>query len=176
MARVELIDRRDGLAPEQARLFDWIVESRGELVRPFQVLLHAPDQAEHIARLGHVVRFESGLDGADRELAILATGRAHGCDYVWDTHVALAQREGTSPEAIAYLDGETGDLAPREAAILDMVGELCSGSSLSASTFSRVESHIGAEGVVELSILVGYYTLLGYAMASFGVCRTPGES
>ncbi|MCY4622500.1 MAG: carboxymuconolactone decarboxylase family protein [bacterium] len=177
MARVELIDRRDGLAPEQARLFDWIVESRGELVRPFQVLLHAPEQAEHIARLGHVVRFESGLVGADRELAILATGRAHGCDYVWDTHVALAQREGTSPEAIAHLDGETGDtadLAPTEAAILDMVGELCSGSSLSASTFARVASHLGTKGVVELSVLVGYYTMLGYAMASFDACSTPG--
>lgn len=176
MARIELIDRKDGLAPGQARLFDWIVGSRGELVRPFQVLLHAPEQAEHIARLGHVVRFESGLDGADRELAILATGRAHGCDYVWDTHVALARREGTSPEAIAYLDGDTGGLAPREAAILDMVRELCSGSSLSASTFARVESHLGTKGVVDLSVLVGYYTMLGYAMASFDVCRIPGEA
>ena len=175
MARIELIDGKDGLAPGQARLFDWIVGSRGELVRPFQVLLHAPEQAEHIARLGHVVRFESGLDGADRELAILATGRAHDCDYVWDTHVELARREGTSSEAIAHLDGDVGDLAPREIAILDMVGELCSGSSVSASTFARVESHLGTEGVVELSILVGYYTLLGYAMASFDVCRTAGE-
>ena len=54
-----------------------------------------------------------------------------------------------------------------------MVGELCSASSLSASTFALVESHLGAKGVVELSILVGYYTLLGYAMASFDACRTP---
>ena len=175
MARIELIDRKDGLAPSQARLFDWIVGSRGELVRPFQVLLHAPEQAEHIARLGHVVRFESGLDGADRELAILATSRAHGCDYVWDTHLELARREGTSPEAIDHLGGDAGDLAPREAAILDMVGELCSASSVSASTFTRIESELGAKGVVELSVLVGYYTMLGYAMASFDACRTPGE-
>ncbi|MDE0138591.1 MAG: carboxymuconolactone decarboxylase family protein [bacterium] len=176
MARIELIDGKDGLDRGQARLFDWIVGSRGELVRPFQVLLHVPEQAEHIARLGHLVRFESGLDGADRELAILATGRAHGCDYVWDTHVDLARREGTSPAAIAHLDGEVGDLAPREAAILDMVGELCSASSLSASAFARVESHLGPEGVVELSILVGYYTLLGYAMASFDVCGSRSEA
>lgn len=175
MARIDLIDRKDGLTAEQARLFDWIVGSRGELVRPFQVLLHAPEQAEHIARLGHLVRFESGLDGADRELAILATGRAHGCDYVWDTHMELARREGTSPEAIAHLDGDARDLAPREAAILDMVHEICSSSSLSASTFARVESELGAKVMVELSILVGYYTLLGYAMASFDACRTPGE-
>lgn len=175
MVRIELIDRKDGLTPGQARLFDWIVESRGELVRPFQVLLHAPEQAEHLARLGHVVRFESGLDGADRELAILATGQAHGCRYVWDTHLDLARREGVSPEAIAHLDGDGGDLVVREAAILDMVDEICSSSSLSASTFARVESELGAGAVVELSVLVGYYTLLGYAMAAFDACSLAGE-
>ena len=175
MARIELIDRKDGLAPGQARLFDWIVASRGELVRPFQVLLHAPGQAEHIARLGHVVRFESSLDGADRELAILATGQAHGCRYVWDTHLELARREGVSPEAIAHLDGTPGDLAARESAIMDMVDELCGSSSLSASAFARVESELGAEAVVELSILVGYYTMLGYAMAAFDVCSMAGK-
>lgn len=175
MARIELIDRKDGLSPEQARLFDWIAESRGEMVRPFQVLLHAPEQAEHIARLGHVVRFESGLDGADRELAILATGQAHACRYVWDTHLDLARREGVSPEAIAYLEGDGGDLEDREAAILDMVDELCGSSSLSASTFARVESELGAEAVVEFSVLVGYYTLLGYAMAAFDVCAPGAE-
>ena len=88
----------------------------------------------------------------------------------------LARREGTSPDAIAHLDGDVGDLAPREAAILDMVGELCSASSLSASTFARIESHLGTEGVVELSILVGYYTLLGYAMASLDACDSRGEA
>ena len=174
MARIDLIDRKDGLAPEQAELYDWIVESRGTLVRPFQVLLHAPRQAEHIARLGHVVRFESGLDGASRELAILATGRAHGCRYVWDTHLGIARREGVRPEAIDHLDGTPGDLSPREASILDVVREMCSSSPLSASTFARVEAELGTEGVVELSVLIGYYTMLGYAMSAFDVCALPG--
>ena len=175
MARIELIAGSDGLTPEQARLHDWIVESRGVLVRPFQVLLHAPEHAEHIARLGHVVRFESGLDGADRELAILATGQAHGCRYVWDTHLDIALREGVRPDAIAHVDGAEAKLTGRETAVLDMVGEMCSSSSLSDATFARVEAEFGAKGVVELSVLVGYYTLLGYAMAAFDVCGPSGE-
>lgn len=173
MARIELIDGKDRLAPEQAELYDWIIRSRGTLVRPFQVLLHAPSQAEHIARLGHVVRFESGLDGASRELAILATGRVHGCQYVWDTHVDIARREGVRPEALAHLDGTPSDLSAREAAILDTVRELCESSSLSEPTFGRIEAELGAGSVVELSVLVGYYTMLGYAMAAFDVCSLP---
>ena len=173
MARIELIDGKDGLAPEQADLYDWIIQSRGTLVRPFQILLHAPSQAEHIARLGHVVRFESGLDGATRELAILATGRAHGCQYVWDTHMGIALREGVRPEAIKYLDGSVDDLSEREAAILDTVRELCESSSLSEPTFGRIEAELGAGSAVELSVLVGYYTMLGYTMAAFDVCSLP---
>ncbi len=173
MARIDLIDGKDGLAPEQAELYDWIIESRGTLVRPFQVLLHAPVQAEHIARLGHVVRFESGLSGTDRELAILATGTVHGCRYVWDTHVEIALREGVRPDALAYLDGTPGDLSEREAVIIDAVRELCESSFLSEPTFGRIEAELGAGGVVELSILVGYYTMLGYAMAAFDVCSLP---
>ncbi|MDE0169131.1 MAG: carboxymuconolactone decarboxylase family protein [bacterium] len=173
MARIDLIDGKDGLAPEQAELYDWIIESRGTLVRPFQVLLHAPRPAEHLARLGHVVRFESGLSGADRELAILATGSAHGCQYVWDTHVGIASREGVRPEALAHLDGTPTDLSEREAAIFGAVRELCESSSLSDLTFSRVESELGSGGVAELCVLVGYYTLLGYTMGAFGVCSVP---
>lgn len=173
MARIDLITDKEGLSPERAGLYDWIIESRGTLVRPFQVLLRAPRQAEHLALLGHVVRFESGLDGASRELAILATGRAHGCQYVWDTHVDIALREGVRPEALSYLDGAPGDLCEREAAIVDTVRELCSSSSLSTPTFSRVTAEFGTDGVVELSVLVGYYTLLGYTMATFDVCSLP---
>ena len=145
------------------------------MVRPFQVLLHAPGQAEHLARLGHVVRFESGLDGADRELAILATGRAHGCRLrlghpSWTWRAA----KGTSPGG--YRITSTGDArgpgAQERPPSWTWWNELCSSSSLSASTFARVESELGAEATVELSVLVGYYTLLGYAMASFDVCAS----
>ncbi len=173
MGRIDLITQKEGLTSEQAELFDWIVESRGTLVRPFAVLLHAPSHADHLARLGHVVRYESRLDGASRELAILATGRAHGCQYVWDTHVEIARQEGVRPAAIAHLDGLPADLSAREAAILDTVEELCASSSLSEKTFGQVEAEFGHKGVVELTVLVGYYTLLGYTMAAFEVCDLP---
>ncbi len=173
MARIELISGREGLSPDQEGLYDWIIESRGSLVRPFQVLLHAPGQADHLARLGHQVRFESVLDGADREFAILTTGLAHGCRYVWDTHFDIAVREGVRAEALAFLEGGEGDaeaLQEREAAILEMVRELCFRSSVSTPVFDRVVSELGTDGVVELAVLVGYYTLLGFTMATFDVC------
>ena len=172
-ARIDLIDGKDRLEQRQVELYDWIVESRGSLVRPFQVLLHVPGQAEHLARLGHVVRYESGLSGADRELAILATGKMHGCGYIWETHTGIALQEGTRAEALSYLDGGPETLTGREEAIVEAVRSLCSSSSLPEPVFSRLEEEIGTEGVVELCVLVGYYTLLGYTMGAFDVCSLP---
>ena len=56
---------------------------------------------------------------------------------------------------------------------MDTVQEICRSSRLSDPTFSRIEAELGTEGIVELSILVGYYTLLGYAMAVFDSCSLP---
>jgi len=171
MDRIDLIEGKKGLSPEQARLFDWIVQSRGFLVRPYGVLLHAPKQAEHLARLGHVVRFESGLDGDVRELAILATGQMQGCRYVWDTHVDIALKEGVRPEVLNHLEGtEAAHLSAKESALIDLVGELCSTSCVSAATFERARTEFDQEAILEISVLVGYYTLLSYTMAAFDVC------
>ena len=171
MARIELIGERGELDGEAADLYDWIVESRGSMVRPFRVFLHAPRLARPIARLGHEVRFESALAGDLRELAILAAGRVHGCGYVWDTHVDLARREGLRPEAVDHLEGKGTELTPREAAVVDAVFELGSSSALSEPVYRRAVEELGAEGVLELSVLAGYYTMLSYTMGAFDVCR-----
>lgn len=171
MARIELIGGKSGLDGEAAELYDWIVESRGSMVRPFQVFMHSPRLAGPIARLGHEVRFESALAGDLRELAILAAGRVHGCGYVWDTHIDLARREGLRPEAVDHLEGKEAELTPREAAVVDAVFELGSSAALSEAVYRRAVEELGAEGVLELSVLAGYYTMLSYTMGAFDVCR-----
>ena len=170
MPRIHLIGERGELDGEAAELYDRIVESRGSMVRPFRVFLHAPHLARHIARLGHEVRFESALPGADRELAILAAGRVHGCGYVWDTHIDIARREGVRPEALDHLDGGESELTPREVAVVGMVFELGSSSSVSEAAYTRAAEELGVDGVLELSVLVGYYTMLSYTMGAFDVC------
>ena len=171
MARIELIEEKGGLDGEAAELYDWIVESRGSMVRPFGVFLHAPRLAGPIARLGHEVRFESVLAGDLRELAILAAGRVHGCAYVWDTHIDLARREGLRPEAVDHLEGREAELTAREAAVVDAVFELGASSALSEAVYRRAAEELGAGGVLELSVLTGYYTMLSYTMGAFDVCR-----
>lgn len=170
MARIPLITDREGLVPEARAAFDRIVESRGELLRPFQVLLHVPAAAARVAELGHALRFGSGLEDRDRELVTLATGRARGCAYVWDSHVEAGIEAGVRPEAIAALEGEEGGLDEREEALVAFVDELCRTGAVTDRTFAAVHDLLGTSGTVELAVVVGYYTMLGLAMSACEAC------
>lgn len=170
MNRMPLIKSRDELEANGRIVFDRIVESRGTVLRPFEVLLHAPAMADKVAALGHVVRFESHLTDADRELVTLATGRAHGCAFVWESHLEAARAAGIDPDTIAALEGNGSGLGPREATFVSLVNELGETSSVSDETFRAALDLVGTSGMVELVLTVGYYTMLGYTMSACGAC------
>ena len=58
MPRVPLLNKREGLSEAQETVFDWIVESRGTMIRPYEVMLHVPEMARPAAELGHQIRYE----------------------------------------------------------------------------------------------------------------------
>jgi AhpD family alkylhydroperoxidase len=169
-ARIPLLTGPDGLDAERRAAFDRIVESRGSLLRPFQVLLHAPELAVRVAELGHVVRFGSRLDPADRELATLATGRARGCDFVWTSHLEAAAAAGVDPDAIVELERDGRGTDARGATIVAFVRELCDAGRVAPATFGAALDLLGPRGVVELTLTIGYYTMLGDVMGAVEAC------
>ncbi|MDE0115031.1 MAG: carboxymuconolactone decarboxylase family protein [bacterium] len=167
MARIPLLDERGDLSEAQQAVFDWVVESRGRMIRPFEVLLHVPEMARPAAELGHQIRYEGSLSDHDRELAIIAAAQAHRCDFEWDSHIGLARAAGVSEETIAALrHGDEVDSPDR--AIVGFVRELCGASTVSDAAWGSAQDRLGPSGVVELSTLVGYYTLLAFVMNAAG--------
>jgi 4-carboxymuconolactone decarboxylase len=170
VSRIPLITTPEELDAGGRLVFERIVESRGTILRPFEVLLHAPAMADTVAELGRVVRFSSQLADADRELVTLATGRTHGCAFVWESHLEAARKAGIEPDTIAVLEGDGSGLGVREAALVSFVNELCETSSVSDETFRAVHDLVGTSGMVELVLTVGYYTMLGYTMSAVEAC------
>ena len=125
MDRIPLLTSKDGLSEQQQQVFDWVVESRGKMLRPYEVLLHTPGLAQPAAELGHQIRYEGQLSGHDRELAIITAAKVHDCAFEWDSHVGLARDAGVSETAISYLESGFGELAAGEDVIVGFVRELC---------------------------------------------------
>jgi len=166
--RIPLLTDRDALDAEGRAVFDRVVEGRGAMLRPFELLLHAPATAERVAALGHAIRFDSRLTDVDRELATLATGRARDCAFVWESHLDSAMAAGVTPATIVALESGSSDLGTHEAGLVEFVGELCRTGSVGDDTFRAVHEALGDGATVDLAVTVGYYSMLALTM---GACR-----
>lgn len=164
MSRVPLLAEREGLSEAQLAVFDWIVESRGTMIRPYEVMLHVPEMARPAAELGHEIRYEGALSDHDRELAIITVATAHACAFEWDTHVGLARTAGVAEATIEAL--RDGDLTVGSAddVIVGFVREMCSTARASDAAYAAAHDRLGTAGVVELTTLVGYYTMLAFVI------------
>lgn len=170
MTRIPLITTKEGLTPEQAEAFDWIVESRGKMLRPFEVLLHKPAIARDAGELGAKIRFDSELADTQRELAILTAAFENKCQFEWDSHLPIALAAGVRQEALDNIRGGEAELTDNEHAIVGFTRELCRSSTVTEATFTAARDLLGTTGVVELAVTVGYYTMLGFAMNACGAC------
>lgn len=168
--RLDLLTTAENLPPDARVAFDRIVESRGEVSRPFQLLLHSPALAERVAELGHQVRFGSSLRDRDRELVTLATGRALGCAFVWESHLDAAAAAGVAAETVEMLREDPASLGRREHVLVSFVDELCGTAMVSERTFDAVRELLEPPEIVELASTVGYYTMLVYVMGACDEC------
>jgi 4-carboxymuconolactone decarboxylase len=169
---------RDQLDPAVRAVYDRIAETRGATRGPYVVLLHHPALCERVAALGELLRFHSGLPGADRELAILTAGRETEAPYEWAAHEPIALREGTRPEAIEVVRERrpAAGLHPREAVIVGTIRALYRAHRLTADEFARAEAELGRQGLIELVTLAGYYGMIAAILNAYDVDLPPGTT
>ena len=113
-----------------------------------------------------MLRYKSAIGTTLSELAILVTARVWTQDYEWHVHAPIAVQAGIRQEIVdAIRDGRrpTGMSADEEM-VYDFSIELQRNKRVSDATFERVEKRFGKKGVVDLTGIHGYYTLLAMQM------------
>lgn len=171
MARVQLIEQRDQASDTQLEAFDHIAASRGgRMIRPYAAMLHRPEIARAAADLGAVIRFESTLSDHDRELAIVTTASERDCGFEWQSHQPLATAAGVSPDTLDSVAAGTAVLDDSDAVIVDFARSLCRSGAVDDELFRAAAARLGEPGVVELSALIGYYSMLAIFMSACDAC------
>ncbi len=176
MARMPLLARREQLAPDAQRVYDQIASKRGEVVGPFQVLLHCPELAGRVGALGQVIRFEGALPAAVRETAVLAAAREMDCAFEWSVHVGLARAAGVPEATIAAIGERRGleGLAPAERLAVAFARESLRRHRIPDDVFGEAQAAWGTAGVVELVATIGYYAMLAMILNAAGIEPGPG--
>ena len=178
------MSRLPEIAPEkmseaQRRYYDEVTNGPrgGGFGGPFAPWLHSPELAEHVQRVGAHLRYGGNLPGKIREFTILTVARFWKADYEWYAHAPIAVAEGLDPdiaEAVRLGRRPTG-AGPVELAAYDYATALLSTHKVEDAVFRRARERLGEAGIVELTILIGYYSLVATTLNAFDVGLPSGE-
>ena len=165
MARVPYLDVAD-LAAEDQDL----------LKRPIalhKALVNSPKAARAFSGLGQFIRYGSKLDPRLRELAILQVGWVARSPYEWSHHVKLGHDFGVSDDDIrALIDDTAGRPAPLDElsrTVLRGAREMTQQGAMTDATFAALQSALGNEQAVDLTLTIGFYNAVVRVLATLQI-------
>lgn len=167
----------EDLTPEQRRVHDLIASGpRGRVPVPFLAWLRNPGLAERAQELGAQCRYRTSLPPRLSELAILVTAYAWRAPYEWGAHAGEARKAGLSDEVIAAIGrGVTpSGLADDEAVVHAFAREAQNTRRVSDETYDRALAVLGERGVVDLTMILGYYCLISMTLNVFRIPARDG--
>ena len=153
MARVPYLEKSDLAEADQDLL--------NRPIALFKALVNSPKAARAFSSLGGFIRYGSKLDPRLRELAILQVGWLARSPYEWSHHVKLGHDFGvTDADVQALIDDTAGKPAALDALsrdVLKAAREITTDGAMAAPTFASLQSALGNEQVVDLTITIAFY-------------------
>lgn len=166
MPRIPLVSEAN-MTEAQRRVHDAMMSGprRSPPVGPLAAAMHRPELAEKWSELGLVLRFNSSFEPRLREFVILLTGRHWDCQFEWYSHEGEARKAGLSAQTIETLRvGGASFEAADEQAIHDYASELLRSHRAGDAAYQRVLTLYGVAGIVELTALIGYYSMVALTL------------
>ena len=155
------------MTAEQRSVYDKIVSGpRGKIQGPLRAALHNPELADKWQALGALLRYGTSLPPRLSEIAILVTGRACRSPFEWYAHRVEAEKAGIEPGIINAILAESTPpgMSADDAAVYQYAVELNRHNSVSDPTYAEALARFGERAVVELTALIGYYTMVAMTL------------
>jgi 4-carboxymuconolactone decarboxylase len=112
------------------------------------------------------LRYRTSLPRPISEIAILVTARRWNCQVEWHMHALAAAQAGIAADVIEDIKQQR---RPRSAeaqalAVHDFALELTTGGTVGQASYDAVRARWSDVGVVELTALIGYYTMVAMTL------------
>ena len=164
--RLPVIPPENYTAEQKKAAEEFLAVRKKAVFGPFEPLMYSPQVMSQARATGDYLRFNSALGNVLSELVILITAREWAQDFEWYVHYPIALQAGIKKEvADAIGDGRrpTG-MTEDEEIVYDFSTELHKNKRVSDQTFARADKRFGKKGVVDLTGINAYYTLLAMQM------------
>ena len=174
--------KREDMSEQGRKQYDALVGRTGGrsiagLRGPGGLNLYSPKAAEHLSGLSNYLRYESGMSGRVREIAILTTAREMDNQFEWAAHEAVALKEGVPKEVVEVIKGRksTDNLSEADATIIQLGRQAFGDKKVASDVFARARKIFGDRGLVEVVMLMGNYSAIAVLLTTFDVQLSPGQ-
>lgn len=166
MPRIPLLGPEE-MSEAQRRIHDAVVSGpRGRMIGPLRAVIHAPELAALWSGFGEYLRYRTCLPPAQKELAILVTARRWTSQVEWLVHAEAAAKAGIDPAIIAAIRSADapGFADVDEADVYEFARQLQMTGTVEPAIYDRIVARHAIQGVVELTALIGYYTMVSMTL------------
>jgi len=155
------------MSAAQKAVYDTVVSGpRGVVVGPLRAAIHNPDLADRWQQLGKVLRYETSLPLSLNELAIIITARRWNSQVEWAIHAKEALKAGLAADVVTAI--KEGDVPqfPDEAGkeVYQYTKEMLMDGKASLDTYQAIVKRWGEKGIVELTAVIGYYSMVAMTL------------
>ena len=164
----------EAMDPAQRAVYEQFTAPRPDGSRPkgtpYRLTLHWPEFTALWHETGETLRNKGRLPGALSEFAILLTASHWQCPHPLQTHARAAAEQGL-PQALidaAVAGRRPADMDADQTAIHDFCVALHTRHRVDDPTYAAVLERFGAFGAVELTAVVGYYTMVAMTLNAHG--------
>ena len=161
-----------GLNDQQRTIYDKIASvPRGVVVGPLRAVLHSPELADRWQALGEFLRYGSSLPPRLSELTILVCGRYWNSAVEWYVHAEVGLKAGLPENVIAAIRSARSPAFDRkdEATVYEYSRQMVEFGRVSDDIYQAILAEHGDVGVVELTALIGYYTMVAMTLNAHNV-------
>ncbi len=161
MPRLPIPTDSEGFSEETRAAMRHIHATRTTVPPPSSYLTYAGKTGALLSDLVEHLRYHTSLTQEETELAVCTAVRAADVDYIWAAHVKLGLAAGGREEAFHAIDtfAPLDGLKPDEALIIRYGRELLEDKHVTDATFEAVRKRYGEAGLMELTALMGAYTV-----------------
>ena len=173
MSRLPVIPVED-MNERQRPIYDEIVSGNRGLERfsaPFNVWIHSPGFLERLEKVGSYLRGDTPLPPRLTEMAILITARFWTAHYAWFAHVPYAVKGSLSKNIISAIAERRRpeNMKTDESALYDYCTDLHEKRAVSDAVYQAAVNQFGEKGMVDLTGLIGHYTMVSMTLNAFEV-------
>lgn len=175
------LPKREDLDDRGKKFYDEIVGPNNPTLAglrgPSGIFLNDPKLAELQTALNQFLRFDSGLSGHVRELAILVTAREAHSQFEWAAHEPQALQEGLDQKTIDIVKygGSSKGLPEADAVVVELGRQMFDKKKVDSETYASALKLFGPRGLVNLVSLMGNYYATAVLLTTFDMQLRPGQ-